>query len=315
MNNLYIKRILICCLLVTYNTLIAGQLSDDHVGLDFTQLSRDSDVAIAYLYDNNGTVNNSVDDSILATTSNFNDEADVGYILSASKNLIGSWSINIGIMSTEMESTDLFSDSSGQLEIFQSPLTTEFDAAHSVQAVYTSELSSQEINAVYQLNNNFDFLVGLGQLSLDESLKIISNDTGTIGVGIYTINTYNDMSGAHAGVVLSHKATNNFGFFLLGKLGWYNNDTKQNQQVTDLSFNRNNSGSSSESSTIYNLKLGVNYYFSRQFLMSLGYQSINISNVALAASHFDTTNLGSNTVDDSKDISWDGVNLGISYVF
>jgi len=315
MKNLYIKSILVCSLFITHNTLIAGELSQDHVVFDLTQLSRDSDVDINYLYDNNGTVNSPGDDTVLATTGNFNDDADVGYRLSGSKKLSGSWSINLGIMSAEMESTDLFSDATGQLEIFRNPLTTNFDAAHSVQAVYSSELSSEEVNAVYQYSDNVDFIVGLGHLSLDESFKIISDDTAFSGVGRYTINTSNDMSGVHAGVALSHKTTEDFGFFLVGKVGWYNNDTKQNQQVTDLSFTRNNTGSSSESSTVYDLRLGVNYYFTRQFVMNLAYQTINISNVALASSHFNTTQFGSDAVNSSDDINWDGLNLGVSYIF
>jgi opacity protein-like surface antigen len=123
------------------------------------------------------------------------------------------------------------------------------------------------------------------------------------------------MQGIHAGVAFNYAMANGFGFYLQGKVGWYDNDASQNQQFVDTAFTRNNSGSSSQNSTVYDLRLGVNYQFNAQTSMNLGYQVIDISNVALAESHFDTSIAGSNAVHDDNDVRWDGFNLGVNYRF
>lgn len=297
------------------HAVFAGELSQDHVSLDLTMLSRDSDSSVTYLYDNNG--NTTVSDDIpLEKSDNFNDDADTGYRLSGSKQLSSRWSINGGLMSSEMSYSETRTEPAGQLTVFQLNNTNEFDSAQSVKSSYESELSQVEINAVYNFSDNIDFLVGLGQLSLDETFRIVSDDTGFVGVGTYRIKTSNDMMGPHAGIALTHKTSDKLGFYLVGKMGWYDNDTEQQQQVSgDPSLPRSNKGSDSESSTIMDIRLGMNYYFSKQVSVNLGYQLINITNVALASGQFDITSAGSNEVNGDNDIDWDGFNLGVRYTF
>lgn len=310
------RNVLGCLSLVMMTTSsYAGGLSQDHVVLELNKLARHSDYATTYLYNNNGTVNSSGDDIALGSTSRFDDDADLGYQLSGGKKLTDTWTVHVGLMSAEMDSQVTDTNGNNRLEIWRLPRTNELDSAQSVQAVYSSEWLAVEVSAVYAFSEKVDFFMGLGQLSLDEKFALTSDDIGTAGVGTYTINTGNDMQGFHVGVALNHTLANKFGLYLQGKLGWYSNDTTQSQQVTDSSFTRSNSGSSSEDSTVYDLRLGVNYALSKQLTLNLGYQVIDISNVALAETHFDTSDAGSNVVKDDDDLSWKGYNLGMIYRF
>jgi opacity protein-like surface antigen len=311
-----VKVISITALGLLTGQLTAGDLGKDHISLDLTQLSRDSSANVTYVYNNGGTVNNPVDDIPVANTGSFDDDADVGFRLSGSKNLNQQWAIHAGLLSNELSKTDSSTDPAGELEIFRLPLTDNFDAAHSVQATYTSELQGIEVNAVYQFNDNVDFLVGVGYWTLDEKFNITSDDTLSAGVGTYNINTKNKMLGPQVGVAFNYKPAENLGLYMTGKIGWFSNDVDQNQTVDDSpAFTRSNSGSGNEDSTFYDVRVGLNYYFTKQLAVNLGYQMIDISNVALAESQFDTTATGSNTVNSSDDITWDGFNLGINYSF
>jgi opacity protein-like surface antigen len=279
-------------------------------------LSRDSNSSVTYLYDNNGNVNDVSDDIPLATSDNFNDDADTGYRLSGSKKLSSKWSINAGLMSSEMSYSETITEPAGQLTVFPLNNTDQFDAADSVKTSYDSDLSSEEINAVYNFNDKIDFIIGLGHLSLDEKFRITSDDTTAAGIGTYTINTGNDMTGFHAGIAISHKATDKVGLYFVGKIGWYDNDTDQKQRVDDTSLPlRVNSGSDNESSTVYDIQLGASYDINKQLAVRLSYQLISISNVALASSQFDVTSTGTNAVNGDNDIDWDGFNLGVRYTF
>ena len=293
-------------------SVLAGNLSESHISIDLTQLSRDSGKSITYLYDNGGSVNSPGDDTPLASTSSFSDTADLGYRLSGSKKLSNKWSINGQILTSKFNKNTSFS-STDRLEIFQAAITDTFDGADSVQSSYKSDLSGEEINAIYQYSDTVAFIFGLGHISLDENMKLTSDDTGNVGT--YTIHTDNALMGLQAGAAINHKQTDKFGMYLVGKIGFYNNDTDQNQQVTDSALTRSNSGSGKETSTVTDLRLGLNYSFTNQFELNLGYQMLSISNVALAESHFNTSAAGSNVVIGSGDVKWNGVTLGLNYNF
>lgn len=316
MNTTSLTSIVLITLTLVANQVLAGELSQDHVAIDANLLTRDSGDNVVYLYDNNGTVNSSPDDIPIANTGSFSEQADVGYRISAGKNLTQRWSIQAGFLSSDFNQTDSFSNPARQLEIFRLPLTDNLDAADYVSAYYSSELQILELNVVYRLNDMFDFFAGINQVTLDESFNIVSDDSLAAGVGTYNISTKNDMLGPQVGFAFNYKPADSYGFYIIGKLAWLDNDADQNQVVDDSpAFTRSNSASDSHSSTMYDIRLGVNYYFSKQFSMNLGYQLIDISDVALAESQFDTTAAGSNTVNTSDSISWDGFNLGISYMF
>ena len=118
-----------------------------------------------------------------------------------------------------------------------------------------------------------------------------------------------------AGLAANYKASGKINIFLVGKIGLYDNSSNQNQTVTDTTLNRSNSGSKSGSSTITDVKLGMKYSFSKQVVINLDYQLINVSDVALAESHFNTTAGGSNVVQNNGDLEWSGFNLGLTYLF
>lgn len=296
--------------------LLAGELSRDQISLDLNILKRDSDNNTIYLYNNNGTVNNSVDDIALAGTGSFSDNADVGYRLAASKNLSSRWSINGGILSSELSKTDSFNDPTSQLEIFRLPITANFDAANSVSASYNSKLQNAELNAVYRYSDSLDLFAGVAKVTLDERFKIVSDDSLAAGIGTYTINTSNDMLGPQLGLAYNYKPGANYSLYFIGKLAWLKNDANQNQYVDDApTFTRSNSASDSHSSTMYDVRLGLNYYFTQQLAMNLGYQLIKVSDVALAESQFNTSIAGSNTLNKGDSVSWDGFTLGLSYFF
>lgn len=314
-SSVKITMLILTCSLAS-GGLLAGELSRDQIAIDVNALQRDSGNDTIYLYNNNGTVNNSVDDIALAGTGSFSDKADVGYRLSASKNINSRWSINGGILSSELAKTDNFVDPAHQLEIFRLPITANFDAANSVSTDYSSKLQNAELNAVYRYSDNLDLFAGVARVTLDERFKIVSDDSVAAGIGTYTMNTSNDMLGPQIGLAYSYKPGANYSIYFIGKLAWLNNDANQNQLVDDApAFTRNNSASDSHSSTMYDVKLGLNYYFTQQLAMNLGYQFIKVSDVALAESQFNTTVAGSNTVNTSDSVSWDGFTLGLSYYF
>ena len=315
--RLYTKTAAIIILLnLSAGPLLAGELGADQIAIEANILHRDSDKNTTYLYDNNGTVNNSVDDIPLADTGSFSDDADIGYRLSGSKQVSGKWSINAGIFSSDLSKTDNFSDPSSQLEIFRLPLTANFDAADSVSAAYDSKLQNAEINAVYRYSNSLDLFAGVTQYKLDEQFKIISDDSAAAGIGTYTINTNNKLLGPQVGLAYSYKPGAKYSLYFIGKLAWLNNDASQNQYVDDApTFTRSNSASGSHSSSLYDIKIGVNYYFTQQLALNLGYQYIKISDLALAESQFDTTAAGSNTLNASDSVSWGGFSLGLGYFF
>jgi hypothetical protein len=314
-NHMKIKRILMAVLPFFHFSLQAGGLSDNQFDLDLTSFSRDSDSSVTYVYDNSGTVNNRVDDLPLGSTSSFDDDADTGYRISASWRLTGKWALNGAIMASEMSASDSFSDSGAQLEVFRSPHTQEFDAANSVRASYLSEFSGEELNAVYRYSETIDFFLGLGHLSLEERFRMISDDTALVGSGSYVIRTDNDMLGPHVGVALDHMYGDKFGVYLIGKIGWYDNDADQRQRVDDPVLARSNRGSASQTSSVSDIQIGLSYYFTEEFALNFGYQAIEISDVALAEDQFDTTQAGSNDVDDGGDIDCDGFNLGLKVSF
>ena len=296
-------------------SVLASNLSDSHISVDLTQLSRDSGKSIVYLNNNGGSNNSRGDDTAIASTSSFSDVADLGYRLSGSKKLSGKWSLNAQLLHSKMSKKNSFSDPSGQFEIIYSG-TDQFDSAHSVQALYKSNLDAEEINAVYQYSDKTNFVFGLGHINLNEKMKITSDDTGTGGVGTYTINTGNSLYGINAGVAMSYKPSNKIGLYFIGKIGLYNNNAEQKQKLVDTSLpTRLNSGSTKETSTLTDLRIGLSYSFTEQLVMNAGYQIYSISNVALAESHFKDTQAGSNAVYSNDDITWNGFNLGLNYSF
>jgi len=298
--------------------LLAGQLSTDLLTLDANILHRDSDTNTIYLYNNNGTVNNPADDIPLAGTGSFSDDADVGFRLAGTKQLSNKWSINVGILSSELSKTDSFTDPSSQLEIFRLPITDNFDSATSVSAAYNSKLQNIEVNAVYRFSGSLDLFAGLTQIKLDERFKIVSNDPlSTVpGVGTYTINTNNKLIGPQIGISYNYKPGTKYSLYVIGKLAWMNNDASQNQYVDDApTFIRSNNASDSHSSSMYDVKLGVNYYFTQQLAMNLAYQYIKVSDVVLAEGQFDTTIAGSNALKISDGVSWAGFSIGLGYYF
>ena len=315
MNIFKTNQIILISLFCSSQYAYAGSISGNQVSLDLLQLSRDSGKSTTYLYDNGGTVNNAADDTPVGSTDTFNDTADLGYRLSGTIGLSNNWSINAGFSNNKMDVSSSFSDPSGRLEIFRNPVTSEFDSAHSVNSSYRSKISGEEINGIYNFNNSLDFTVGFGHINLNERFKITSDDTGSVGIGTYVIHTDNNMLGVNAGINYSAKSSNGFGVYFLGKLGWYDNKTKQSQQLNDPSITRTNDGSDSASSMLTEIRLGVNYSFTKEFIVNLGYQQMKVTNVALAESQFNTTALGSNAVAASDDIQWDGFNLGINYLF
>ncbi|MDH3763624.1 MAG: BBP7 family outer membrane beta-barrel protein, partial [Gammaproteobacteria bacterium] len=266
---------------------------------------------------------NRVDDLPLGSTSSFDDDADTGYRISASLKLAERWYFNGAIMASEMSSSDSFSDPTAQLEVIRQSVTENFDSADYVQTSYDSDLSGVDLNAVYRFSDSLDFMVGIGQLSLEEKFKIVSNDTSSVlapGEGRYVMNTDNDMLGPHFGAAWNPMISGKLGFYVVGKFGWYENDTEQRQRLDDdpannVLFSRSNSGSDSGTSTITDIRLGLNYDFTQQFAATVGYQIIKISDVALAEDQFDTTQAGSNDVDDDGEIDWDGFNLGLKVSF
>lgn len=316
MKSMQINILLISTVCVLSSQAMAGELAADQLAIDVNRLQRDSGSNVTYLYNNNGTVNNSTDDIALAGTGSFSDDADVGYQVSGSKTLSQSWSINARILTSDLSKTNSFSDAGGELEIIRQPLTANFDAAHSVSATYDSELQSAEVNAVFRLNDTWDLFAGLAMVSLDETFNIVSDDNVSAGIGTYNINTSNDMLGPQIGVAFNYKPAANLGIYVIGKLAWLDNDANQNQVIDDSpSFTRNNSASGSHSSTMYDIRLGLSYYFTKQFALNAGYQLIDISDLALAENQFNTTAAGSNTLNKDASVSWDGFTLGLSYLF
>lgn len=160
---------------------VAGELSADQISINANMLERDSGKNLTYLYNNNGTVNNSADDIALANTGSFSASDDTGYQLSGSKQFNNKWSINAAGLSTELSKADSFSNASRQLEIFRLPITNNFDSADSVTSSYSSKLNQIEINAVYRVSDSLDVFAGLNQVKLDERFKIISNDSTAAG--------------------------------------------------------------------------------------------------------------------------------------
>ncbi|MBI1423085.1 MAG: BBP7 family outer membrane beta-barrel protein [Gammaproteobacteria bacterium] len=294
----------------------AGQLSTDQVSLELNVLKRDSDSNTIYLYNNNGTVNNSVDDIPLAGTGSFDANADTGYRLSGSKSINTHWSVNAGVLTSDLSKTDSFNDPSSQLEIFRLPITANFDAANSVSAAYSSKLQNIEVNAVYRYSDNLDLFAGVTQLKLDEQFRITSDDSLAAGIGVYTINTNNKLLGPQLGLSYSYKPNPKYSLYFTGKLAWLNNDARQDQVVNDSpTFTRNNSASGSHASTMYDARVGVNYYFVQNATLGLGYQYIKVTDVALAESQFNTTSAGSNTLAVNDSISWSGFSLTLGYYF
>lgn len=297
----------------------AGELSADQIAINANILKRDSGNNITYLYNNNGTVNNTSDDIALAGTGSFNANDDTGYQLSGSKKINNHWSVYASGLSSELSKTDAFTDPSNRLEIFPQ-YTSNFDSAYSVKASYSSKLQNLEVNAVYRLRNNLDVFAGLNQLKLDEQFKMVSDDTGSsaLGVGTYTINTSNKMLGPQVGLAYDHRLGNSLSLYAIGKAAWLRNEASQNQVVDDNNgqyFSRSNAGSHTKSSVYYNLILGLKYHFTRKFVLDAAYQYIHVSDVALAANQFDTSLSGSNAVKYNDSISWSGVTLGVGYYF
>jgi opacity protein-like surface antigen len=204
------------------------------------------------------------------------------------------------------------------LDVFRDvDFTESFDGADSVKASYLSELSGVAVNAVYRFSDSVDFMVGVGQMDLDEKFKITSVDPGSLirpDGGTYRIRTENDMFGPHLGVAWNAMFSEKWGGYLVGKVGWYDNDSKQRQRVVD-NVTRVNRGSDSGTSMVTDIRLGLNYNFSSQLSVNAGYQLVQISDVALAESQFNDSEPGSNDIDNSGEIDWDGFNLGLKISF
>lgn len=317
--NIFSSKIIHLLILSFVSTsLLAGNLSETHISLDTPQLTlkRDSGKSITYLYDNGGTANVVDNDTSLDTTNNFNN-IEPGYRISASNKLSSSWSFNAQFVNNNMYESRSFKDTNGQLEIFQLSLTENFDSAHSVQASYKSDFDADEVSAIYNFSDNVDFILGFGYMTFVEKMQIISDDTGAgaTGIGVYTILTDNLLIGLHAGIALDFKPTNNTGVYLIGKIGYYNNLANQSQKVSDVSFQRFNSGSTQENSTVTELRMGLSYFYSKEIALNLGYQSFNISNIALAETHFNTSSAGINNVFANDNLEWSGVSFGFNYIF
>ncbi|MFZ9039698.1 MAG: BBP7 family outer membrane beta-barrel protein [Gammaproteobacteria bacterium] len=286
-------------------------------------LERDSDDSVTYVYDQGGPpVSDKTNDIPLGSTGSFDDDADTGYLVSGSFEITDKWSINAAIMESEMSSSDSFTDPNSRLDVFRyigtTPWTESFDAADRVEASYDSELSGVDLNAVYRFSDSVDFMVGVGQMDMDEKFKIYSVDSASAirpDGGTYEIRTENDMFGPHLGVAWNGMFSEKWGGYVVGKVGWYENDSEQRQRVDD-NDTRVNGESDSGTSMVTDIRLGLNYHFSIQVAVNAGYQLIQISDVALAESQFyDSVPPGSNDIDSSGEIDWDGFNLGLKISF
>lgn len=306
---------LILSFLVSTSLCYAGPLANNNVSIDLTRLSRDSDVSVDYLFDNNGTVNTAPDDTPLGATGSFDDDAETGFFVSGSLQLGGNWYINANLLQSEMEASDDFTDPAGQLEIFRLPLTNEFDAANTVAADYSSDLAGFDLNAIYRFSESVDFIIGIGSIDLEERFKIVTDDIGSAGVGTYTIRADNELQGLHVGIAMNHMFSPKLGVFFIGKLGSYDNDTRQHQRVQDSAFTRINRDSGSTTSAIMDLRLGLNYSFTERLELGVSYRLLGIEDVALAESQFDTSAAGPASIVDDDDIDWDGYSLGLRYAF
>lgn len=302
--------------LVSASLCHAGPLAENHVSIDLTRLSRDSNASVVYVYEEIGPA---LDPFVpLSATDSFDDDADTGYSISGSYSLNNRWSFNASLLQSEMDVSETFVDSAGNLTVFTPQNTNEFDAAQFVQGSYTSELSGFDLNAIYRLNEHVDFLAGLGILGLDERFEIISDDNGFAGVGRYTIQIKNDMQGLHVGVALNYMPLDKLNLYFVGKLGRYDNDSEQRQQAVDSGLPvspRINSASGSTDATITDLRVGVNYLFTEQLALDFGYRLISVTDIALAESQFDTSSAGPADIVDDDDIDWDGYSLGLRYAF
>lgn len=295
----------------------AGQFGENRVGIELLQLDRDSDQDITYVWDNGGSVNAHGNDTPVGKTGAFDDTADIGFRLMAARKLSSRWSIQANYMTSgELSESQSFSDPSSQLEIFWSGGTDEFDAADTVNANYTSELDGIELNAVYAVSDSIDIFGGIGQLNLDEKFRIVSNDFAIAGIGRYNIDTSNELLGLQIGLALGRAVTDKIDLYLLGKIGWYDNSSEQNQTVEDpvVAANRNVRASEDTSASVYEVRLGGSYRFTDNFLMNIGYQYIKMTDVALAESQFDVVGDGTN-LDNDDEITWQGFNLGLNYYF
>lgn len=313
------KTIATICLAMTLGTAHAGQFGETRVGIELLQLERDSDPDVVYLWDNKGTVSHA-DDTVVDSTATFDDSADTGYRISAAKKITEKWSIHGAYLSSgKLDETKSFSDPAAQLTVFWNTALTptdHFDAADFVQANYTSELDNFEVNAVYAMSERIDLFAGVSKLNLDESFKIYSIDTGTPGSGQYNIYTSNELLGAQLGLNMNFTATKRFDIYFLAKMGWYNNSSEQRQTLSDpvVISNRDVKVSDDTSSTAYELRLGGTYDFGNNILMNLGYQYLKITDVALAESQFDGET-GGTTLSNNDEITWQGLQLGVSYFF
>lgn len=294
----------------------AGQFGETRVGVELLQLERGTDQDITYVWDNDGTVAHA-DDTPVGKTGVFDDTADIGFTIAGAKRLNTRWSLQAAYMTSgELSESQSFSDPASQLEIFWTGGTDEFDSADTVQASYTSELDGFELNLVYALSQRIDVFGGIGQLNLDEKFHIVSDDFGTAGIGRYNINTTNELQGVQLGINLNFPATDKLGVYLLAKIGWYDNSTEQYQTVSDpvVAANRDVRVSGDTSSKTSELRLGGTYHFANNVQMNLGYQYIKLTDVALAESQFDVQT-GGTTLSNADEITWQGLQLGISYYF
>jgi len=307
----------IACLVLMLGTAHAGQFGETRLGFELLQLERETDQNITYVWDNGGTVNAHADDTPVGRTGAFDDAAGMGYRLSAARKMTPRWSLQAAYMTGgELSESQSFSDPSSQLEIFWGGGTDEFDAADIVQASYTSELDGFELNLVYAVSDRIDIFGGIGRLNLDEKFRLVSDDLGTVGVGRYNINTTNELLGPQLGGNLNYPATEKMGIYLLAKIGWYDNNTKQRQTVSDPvpAVSRDVKVSDNTSATTLEIRLGGTYEFHQNLRMNLGYQYYKITDVALAESQFDVET-GGTTLSNDDEITWQGLNLGINYFF
>jgi hypothetical protein len=193
--------------------------------------------------------------------------------------------------------------------------TQDFFAADAMNVNYGSRLQNVEAN-LWIPATGFEWMTGFRHFSLIEDLTISSFDSDTFQSS-YAIDTNNQLFGGQIGVrkSWSYQALTFRPELKFGVLGNSDNQRSLLQDLDNSITLRNTAESSSNLSTLSEIRLASDYRISEHFRVDFGYQFLWVTGLALAPNQLDFTDSATSGqfLSDGHSVFFQGANVGLTW--
>jgi hypothetical protein len=210
-----------------------------------------------------------------------------------------------------------------------------FDAATSYQIEASSRLYGGEINAHYTMPTtvgSITLLAGFRYIHLTDNFSLTANgasspnlETAQPAIGTYDVNCTNNLFGVQVGSEFDANLVPGLRLGLNTKLGFFDNFTRQSQQISNGTFVTSGapfsgiagSGEVDRFACVLEFGVFLHWWVIPNVGLSVGYQGMFLTDLALAPKQlsFSFNPAAHNIVDTSGEVFYHGASAGIEIRF